>query len=103
LLFIVSQGIVVNQALFIIYDYQKNLLNKPSIHAYIKAYSNRIKFLAISLISVVAGLLPVAILSAENSVLSNFASGAIGGLVFSFILVFFFLPITLIKRKKYNQ
>ncbi len=100
---IVSQGIVVNQALFIIYDYQKNLLNKPSIHAYIKAYSNRIKFLAISLISVVAGLLPVAILSAENSVLSNFASGAIGGLVFSFILVFFFLPITLIKRKKYNQ
>lgn len=94
--FILLCGISVNAALFIANEYN-NLLkkcpHKDSWTLYFKAFNHKIIPILLTIVSTIIGLIPF-VWSGQNEVFwFSFAAGAIGGLVFSLIGLYFYLPI----------
>lgn len=83
---ILIQGLVVNQLLFFQYTYKCLLINNSPFDALTLAFSDKIRHITISTISVALGLFPIIILSPKDSILGNFALGTVGGLLFSYVL-----------------
>lgn len=95
--FILLTGLVVNSAIYIINDYNSRM--KLGVRAYIKAYNHKIIPILLTVISTILGLIPFILLGGDEPFWFAFAAGSIGGLIFSLPVLFFFLPVFLLKKK----
>ena len=98
--FILLSGISVNSALYILNDYnnlKKRYPNRDSRLLYFKAFNYKIIPVLLTIISTIAGLVPF-IYGGQNEVFwFSFASGSIGGLIFSLIGIMVYLPLFTLK------
>jgi len=96
--FILLCGIVVNAGLYIINDYNNFYRAKGvrnSLYIYIKAFNHKIIPIFLTIISTVLGLVPF-VWSGQTEVFwFAFAAGSMGGLIFSVVAVFIYLPLFL--------
>jgi len=95
--FILLAGLVVNSAIYIINDY--NSRPQVGVKAYIKAYNHKIIPILLTVISTILGLIPFILLGGDEPFWFAFAAGSIGGLIFSLPVLFFFLPVFLLRKK----
>jgi multidrug efflux pump subunit AcrB len=96
--FIFLGGIVVNSGLFIINDYNNYLQSKKNINNitnYIKAFNHKISPILLTIVSTIFGLIPFIWNNHKEVFWFSFAVGVIGGLLFSLIALYIFLPILL--------
>lgn len=92
--FVLLSGIVVNAGIYLINEYNIILRKgvKAGLHTYLRCFHRKIVPISLTILSTALGLLPFVIISKEPFWYS-FAIGGIGGLLFSFIAIFVFLPI----------
>ncbi|HBS11468.1 MAG TPA: multidrug efflux pump protein, partial [Flavobacteriaceae bacterium] len=100
--FILLCGISVNSALFIINDYNNLKRQYPKRNTqelYFKAFNYKIIPVLLTIVSTIVGLIPF-IWSGQNEAFwFSFAVGSIGGLLFSLIGIFFYLPMFSVKKQ----
>lgn len=93
--FILLSGIVVNAGIYIINEYNQIRGKSNSLRYYLKAYNHKIVPIFLTIISTALGLIPF-IYAGQNEVFwFAFAVGSIGGLLFSFVAILIYLPISL--------
>ena len=96
--FILLCGISVNSALYIINDFNNLKVQYPKrdiLRLYFKAFNYKIIPVLLTVISTIVGLIPF-IWSGQNEAFwFSFAVGAIGGLIFSMLGIFLYLPLFL--------
>lgn len=95
--FILLCGIVVNSGLYILNDYNQVVksASKSKLRCYIDAFNHKIMPIFLTIISTILGLVPF-VWAGQNEVFwFSFASGAIGGLIFSLVALFIYLPLFL--------
>ena len=94
--FILLCGISVNSALFIINDYnnlKKQYPKRNEQDLYFKAFNYKITPVILTIISTIVGLIPFVWNGQNEAFWFSFAVGSIGGLLFSLIGIFFYLPL----------
>jgi len=99
-------GITVNAAIYIINDY--NHLRREyagrkvsNMRLYFKAFNYKIIPILLTVVSTVLGFLPF-LIGEKQAFWFSLAAGTIGGLLFSLVGIFFYLPLFLKIRKSYN-
>lgn len=93
--FILLCGISVNSGLYILNDYNQMLKTskRAQLSCFMNAFNHKIMPIFLTILSTILGLIPF-IWNGQNEVFwFSFASGAIGGLVFSLIALVVFLPL----------
>lgn len=93
--FILLCGIVVNAGVFIINDYnnyKKQKKQSSGIKTYLKAFNHKIIPILLTLISSILGLIPF-VIGQKEIFWFAFAAGSIGGLIFSVLAIFIYLPL----------
>ena len=101
--FILLCGISVNSALFIINDYNNLKKDYPKRNVqglYFKAFNYKIIPVILTIVSTIVGLIPFVWHGQNEAFWFSFAVGSIGGLLFSLIGIFFYLPMFIVKRDK---
>ncbi len=105
---ILHSGLSANMVIYILNDL--NQIRKYNKHNplknYVKAFNSRIVPLLLTILSIVAGLLPFLLFDIFTSFWTSFAAGTIGGLLFLVPLIVLFLPVFLkmdLKNKKENS
>lgn len=104
--FILLSGISVNSALYIVNDYnnlRKQYPNRDSKKLYFKAFNYKIIPIILTIVSTIVGLIPFVWYGQNEAFWFSFAVGSIGGLVFSLIGIFLYLPIFSTKRTYCRQ
>lgn len=104
--FILLCGISVNSALYIINDYnnlKKQLPNRTKRQLYFKAFNYKIIPILLTIISTMAGLIPFIWNGQKETFWFSFAVGSIGGLLFSLLGLFFYLPLFVLKKHQSND
>ena len=100
--FILLSGLVVNAAIYIINDFN-NLVSKqgkePNVKTYLKAFNQKIVAIMLTILSTVLGLVPFVWGGQREVFWFAFASGAMGGLIFSLVAILVFLPLFLPVRR----
>ena len=94
--FLFLSGIVVNSALYILNDMNNLKKSNPGLSGvdmYIKAYNAKIIPILLTVASTVLGLTPFLIGGKTTSFWFALASGTIGGLLFSLLVLIVFLPL----------
>ena len=94
--FILLSGIVVNSGLYIINDFnilRKKYPGRKIPHLYFKAYNYKIIPIVLTILSTVLGLAPFILFGQKEVFWFSFASGAIGGLLFSILAILFYMPL----------
>ena len=95
--FILLGGLTVNAAIFIVYDLN-NLKEGSYNQNVVKAVTGKAKPILLTIASTCFGLTPF-LLEGQNEVFwFSLAAGTIGGLVCSLLVVFFVLPVWLMKK-----
>lgn len=100
--FILLCGIVVNAGLYIINDYNNFCRAKGvrnNLRIYMKAFNHKIIPIFLTIISTVLGLVPFVWSGQKEVFWFAFASGAMGGLIFSVIAVLVMLPMVLPMKR----
>lgn len=100
--FILLSGISVNSALYIINDYNnlKNQYpNRDYSGLYFKAFNSKIIPVILTIVSTIVGLIPFIWDGQNEAFWFSFAAGSIGGLVFSLIGIYIYLPLFVLKKK----
>lgn len=98
--FILLGGLTVNAGIYILYDFlnKRKLGNKSGNRAFLKAVSYKAQPILLTIFSTCFGLIPF-LLTGQNEVFwFSLAAGTIGGLIFSMIGVFLFLPVLAMKK-----
>lgn len=98
--FILLCGISVNSALYIINDFNNLKKNYPKRNAgslYFKAFNYKIIPIILTIVSTIVGLIPFIWNGQNEAFWFSFAVGSIGGLVFSLLGIFLYLPLFLRK------
>jgi len=99
--FVLLSGVSVNSALYIINDFNNlraQYANKDSVWLYFKAFNYKIVPVILTITSTIVGLLPF-VWDGQNEVFwFSFAVGSIGGLMFSLIGIYLYLPLFTLKR-----
>lgn len=93
--FILLSGISVNSALFILNDYNnlKKQYPKRNLQSlYFKAFNYKIIPIILTIVSTIVGLIPFVWNGQNEAFWFSFAAGSIGGLLFSLVGIFFYLP-----------
>jgi multidrug efflux pump subunit AcrB len=94
--FVMLGGLVVNAAIFIVNDYQNSRIkNNRSV---VKAAAGKAQPILLTVLSTCFGLIPFLIDGQNEIFWFSLAIGTIGGLVFSLLAVFLFLPVVMLKR-----
>lgn len=103
--FILLCGISVNAALYIINDYnnlKREYPLKNSQMLYFKAFNYKIVPVMLTIISTMTGLIPFVWGGQDEAFWFSFAAGSIGGLLFSLIGIFVYLPVFIVEKKSSN-
>ena len=100
--FVLLCAITINASIYLINEYNRIRRRKPLItpvRAYIKAWNIKIVPIFLTIISTVLGFIPFMVGLDRESFWFPLAAGTIGGLIMSFIGIYLFLPLFLIKRR----
>ena len=99
--FILIAGISINASLYILNEYNviAKIRNFDNKQIYIKAFSNKIIPILLTVISTILALLPFIIYAKEEPFWYAFAAGSIGGLTFSIIGLIIWLPAMVLKNR----
>lgn len=109
--FVMICGIVVNAGIYLIYSY-KDLLKKEHgavpmlssrIKLYVKAFSQKITPISLTIISTILGLLPFLSDGPEDVFWFDFAAGTIAGISMSIIAVILLLPVFSISNHQLHS
>lgn len=103
--FILLSGLVVNAAIYIINDFNNLVVRhgkQPVVRTYLKAFNQKIVAIMLTILSTVLGLVPFVWGGQREVFWFAFASGAMGGLIFSLVAILVFLPLFLPVSRKYN-
>lgn len=100
--FILLAGITINAGIYILNEY--NLIRKlrpglSPLKTYLKAWNAKIIPIFLTIISTVLGFIPFMVGTQKEAFWFPLAAGTIGGLIMSFIGIFIFLPLLMVKRK----
>ena len=101
--FILLCGITVNASIYIINEYHSICRRSPKLlplRAYVKAWNSKITPIFLTIVSTILGFIPFMIGTEKEAFWFPLAAGTIGGLVMSFLGVFLFLPIMVLRRSK---
>ena len=96
--FVLLCGITVNSGLYIINDFNNGRKQHPGIpplRIYLKAYNQKIIPVILTVLSTVLGLIPFVWGGQHEVFWFAFAAGTIGGLIFSFVAIWVYLPMFL--------
>lgn len=101
--FVLLSGTCVNAALYIINDYnnfkREYPLRNPKL-LYFKAFNYKIIPVILTIVSTITGLIPFVWNGQNEAFWFSFAVGSIGGLLFSLIGIFIYLPVFIIDFSK---
>ncbi|TWO31574.1 efflux RND transporter permease subunit [Seonamhaeicola sediminis] len=98
--FILLCGISVNSALYIVNDFNnlKTTYPKRNItQLYFKAFNYKIIPVVLTIVSTIVGLIPFVWYGQNEAFWFSFAVGSIGGLIFSLLGIFLYLPLFILK------
>ena len=101
--FVLLIGLAVNAGIFIINDYNNLKRDFPAVNSfqlYAKAFNHKVITILLTIFSTVIGLVPFVCGGQKEVFWYAFAAGTIGGLVFSFVGAYFFLPVFLLRGRK---
>jgi len=98
--FILLAGITVNSTLYIINEFNNQPGLPRSLDVYLKAFNHKILPILLTITSTILGLIPFLIGGQNEAFWFAFAAGSIGGLVFSLLGVFVFLPVFFLRRNQ---
>jgi multidrug efflux pump subunit AcrB len=99
--FVLLCGISVNAALYIINDYNNFKRQYPLRNAqllYFKAFNYKMIPVVLTIISTMVGLIPFVWGGQNEAFWFSFAAGSIGGLLFSLIGIFIYLPVFIVEK-----
>ncbi|MDR2627045.1 MAG: efflux RND transporter permease subunit [Dysgonamonadaceae bacterium] len=94
--FILLAALSVNANIYVLNEYNNIRKANPRItasKAYIKAWNVKVKPIFLTIASTVLGFIPFMVGEYREAFWFPLAAGTVGGLVFSFIALFFFLPL----------
>lgn len=95
--FVLLCGIVVNAGIYLVNEY--NLTSaaqgRQGLRVYVKAFHRKIVPIALTVLSTVLGLVPFVVDGRQEVFWFSFAVGAMGGMVFSFVAIWVYLPVFL--------
>ena len=100
--FVLLCAITINASIYLISEYNKIVKRKPLISpvkAYIKAWNIKIVPIFLTIISTILGFIPFMVGLDREAFWFPLAVGTIGGLTMSFVGIFLYLPLFLIKRR----
>jgi len=100
--FILLSGLVVNGLILIINDfnyYQKKHPNRSFLEKYVKAFQQKLTPILLTIISTILGLIPFLMRGSSEVFWFSLAVDTIGGLLFSIIVLVFFIPLFLYRSK----
>ncbi|MEP2169383.1 MAG: efflux RND transporter permease subunit [Polaribacter sp.] len=103
--FILLSGISVNSALYIVNDFNNLKIQYPKINfrfLYFKAFNYKIIPVILTIVSTIVGLIPFVWSGQNEAFWFSFAVGSIGGLLFSLIGIFIYLPLFIINKNTTN-
>ena len=88
-------GIVVNSGIYFVNEY--NLITRGNVHRkrvrlYVKAFNHKIIPISLTILSTILGLIPFLLEGPKEVFWFSFAVGAMGGMLFSFVALFIYLP-----------
>lgn len=98
---ILLSGLTVNSTIYIINEIN-NLKHShcgSKLRLYLKAFNTKILPIILTIISTVLGLVPFLIDGNLDKFWNALVTGTIGGLLFSVLAIYFYLPLFLIKKK----
>jgi len=101
--FILLCGISVNSALYIINDFnnlKKKYPKRNKQTLYFKAFNYKIIPVILTIVSTIVGLIPFIWDGQKEAFWFSFAVGSIGGLVFSLIAIYIYLPLFSVQKIK---
>ncbi len=104
--FVLLSGITVNACIYIIDEYNNIMKRRPNydpMRAYLKSWNAKITPVFVTTISTMLGFIPFMIGAHKEAFWFPLAAGTIGGLAFSLIGVFLYLPLFTLNRKKINK
>ena len=99
--FVMLCGIVVNAGIYLVTTYQalRQAQGPGAIRLYIKAFSQKITPISLTIVSTILGLLPFLSDGPEEVFWFDFAIGTIAGMVFSVVAIIFVLPVFCIRQE----
>ena len=100
--FILLAGITINASIYILDEYNRVRKLKPllsSTQAYLKAWNTKIIPIFLTIVSTILGFIPFMVGTQKESFWFPLAAGTIGGLIMSFIGIFIFLPLLMVRNK----
>lgn len=71
-----------------------------SMQAYLKAWNTKIIPIFLTIVSTILGFIPFMVGTQKESFWFPLAAGTIGGLIMSFIGIFIFLPLLMVRKEK---
>ncbi len=101
--FILLAGITINASIYILNEYNLIRKRKPGLtplRTYLKAWNAKIIPIFLTIISTVLGFIPFLVGTQKEGFWFPLAAGTIGGLVMSFIGIFIFLPLLMVKKTR---
>jgi multidrug efflux pump subunit AcrB len=100
--FVLLSGLVVNAGIYVINEYNIIARSRRSegLTLYLKAYNRKIVPILLTVLSTVLGLIPFLVHAQDSGFWFSFAVGTMGGMVFSMIAFFVYLPVFLPLRRK---
>ncbi len=100
--FILLSGITINAGIYILNEYNLVRKQRPRLsplRTYLKAWNAKIIPIFLTIISTVLGFIPFLVGTQKEGFWFPLAAGTIGGLIMSFIGIFIFLPLLMVKKK----
>ncbi|WP_019541191.1 efflux RND transporter permease subunit [Proteiniphilum acetatigenes] len=99
--FILLSGITINAGIYITDEYNRIRRRRPRLsplRTYLKAWNAKIIPIFLTIISTVLGFIPFLVGTQKEGFWFPLAAGTIGGLIMSFIGIFIFMPLLMVKR-----
>ncbi|HBK32428.1 MAG TPA: multidrug efflux pump protein, partial [Porphyromonadaceae bacterium] len=99
--FILLSGLTINAGIYILHEYNQIRKKRPvlsPINTYLKAWNSKIVPIFLTIISTILGFIPFMVGTQKEAFWFPLAAGTIGGLIMSFIGIFVFLPLFIVKR-----
>ena len=105
---VLLSGLVVNSAIYLINEYNSQLLTKGRLQnnakLYVKAYNHKIVPILLTILSTALGLVPFFTDGIDgNEFWFSFAVGSISGLIFSLFALVFVMPILMKLMQQYSS
>ena len=104
--FILLSGITINAGIYILDEYnrvRKRFPRLSPVRVYLKAWNAKIIPIFLTIISTVLGFIPFMVGTQKEGFWFPLAAGTIGGLIMSFIGIFIFMPLLMVKKKRRNR